>query len=159
MSPAHQSSRSAPRRVILALTVGVIGVAGILIGMVQGRVFDSDMAAAAPVSSIDPTAFRFDRLSDPSRTVVTDREGVVATFTDGARTVAVAGPLRTFAEPRFTHATVRTTTWVRLAPQPWTAGAEQDPWVRPWLASALTDTSPDVLAVAMEYLHLSLIHI
>lgn len=154
MSPAHQSTRPGPPRLILALTVGVIGVVGILIGMVQGRAIDSDMATAAPVPSIDPTAFRFDRLSDSSRTVVTDREGVVvATFTDGARTVAVAGPLRTFAEPRFTLAAVRTATWVRLAPQPWTAGAEQDPWVRPWLASALTDTGPDVLAVAMEYLH------
>jgi len=48
---------------------------------------------------------------------------------------------------------VRTTTWVRLAPQPWSAAAADEPWVRPWLSERLADTSPDVLAVATEYLH------
>jgi cell wall-associated NlpC family hydrolase len=77
----------------------------------------------------------------------------VATFTDGARTVCLAGPRRVFAEPAFTEATVTTDVWVRLAPQPWRKGAEADSWFRPWLTKALVDTSPDALAVAAEYLH------
>jgi cell wall-associated NlpC family hydrolase len=95
---------------------------------------------------------RFDRLANPARTVVRDRAGAVrATFTDGARTVALTGPSRTFAEPRFTDATITTTTWVRLAPVAWTAGAEKAAWFGPWFEAAREDTSPDVFAVAMQY--------
>jgi cell wall-associated NlpC family hydrolase len=95
---------------------------------------------------------RFDRLANPGRTVVRDQAGaVVATFTDGARTVALTGPSRTFTEPRFTTATVTTTTWVRLAPQPWAPGAEKSDWFDQWFETARKDTSPDVFAVAMQY--------
>lgn len=95
---------------------------------------------------------RYDRLANPGRTVVRDQTGaVVATFTDGARTVAMTGPTRTFAEPRFTKATITTTTWVRLAPQPWAAGAEKADWFAPWFDKARQDTSPDVFATAMQY--------
>src|SRR4051794_3364157 len=42
----------------------------------------------------------FDRLANPGRTEVRDQTGaVLATFTDGARTVALTGPKRTFSEP------------------------------------------------------------
>jgi len=95
---------------------------------------------------------RFDRLANPGRTVVRDQAGaVLATFTDGARTVALTGPSRTFAEPRFTDATITTTTWVRLAPVVWTAGAEKAGWFGQWFEEARKDTSPDVFAVAMQY--------
>jgi cell wall-associated NlpC family hydrolase len=94
----------------------------------------------------------FDRLENPGRTVVRDQAGaVLATFTDGARTVAMTGPARTFAEPRFTDATITTTTWVRLAPEPWAPGAERAAWFGPWFEQARRDTSPDVFAVAMQY--------
>jgi cell wall-associated NlpC family hydrolase len=105
---------------------------------------DSDAAPAA--------ATRFERLENPARTVQRDGTGaVVATFTDGARTVTITGPPRTFTEPQFTTATITTTTWVRLAPQEWAAGAEQAEWFGPWFEVAKQDTSPDVLDVAMQY--------
>jgi cell wall-associated NlpC family hydrolase len=103
-------------------------------------------------SAAPATGPRFDRLANPGRTVVRDQTGaVVATFTDGARTVALTGPARTFAEPRFTEATITTTTWVRLAPEVWAPGAEKAAWFGPWFAQARQDTSPDVFTVAMEY--------
>jgi cell wall-associated NlpC family hydrolase len=84
--------------------------------------------------------------------VVRDATGaVVATFTDGARTVALTGPARTFTEPRFTKASIATTTWVRLAPQEWTAGAEKAAWFGPWFEAAKQDKSPDMFEVAMQY--------
>jgi hypothetical protein len=98
--------------------------------------------------------YSFDRLAAPDRTVVRDADGaIVATFTDGARTVSLTGPERTFSEPSTTSAEVRTTTWVRLAPTPWHAGAEHAAWFEPWFLKALRDRSPDVLAIAMQYLH------
>ena len=103
----------------------------------------------APASA---EGLRFDRLANPGRTVVRDQKGaVLATFTDGARTVALTGPARTFAEPRFTTATITGTTWVRLAPQAWTPGAEKASWFTPWFEKARKDTSPDVFGVAMQY--------
>jgi len=94
------------------------------------------------------------RLATPSRTVVRDSRGVaLAVFTDGARTVRLIGRVRTFSEPAFTAASVTTDAWVRLAPKAWSKGAEYAAWFRPWLTKALADTSPDVLAVAMQYVH------
>lgn len=95
---------------------------------------------------------RFERASDPPRTLVQDAEGAtVAVFTDKARTVRLTGPKRTFAEEKNTAATVTTDAWIRLAPRAWRAGAEEDTWVRPWLEKALADRGPDALAIAMEY--------
>lgn len=94
----------------------------------------------------------FDRLENPGRTVVRDQSGaVLATFTDGARTVAFTGPVRTFAEPRFTKATITTNTWIRLAPEAWSPGAEKAAWFAPWFDAARQDKSPDVYDVAMQY--------
>ncbi|MCE7002233.1 C40 family peptidase [Kibdelosporangium philippinense] len=105
--------------------------------------------AAVPVAS----EYRYERLARPARTVVRDKAGVVvATFTDGARTVALTGHTRTFREPRTTRATVTSNVWVRLIPHEWREGEERTAWVRSWLDSALRDRSPDVLGVAMEYL-------
>lgn len=164
--PATRPRRGGPSRTVLALTVALIGVGGMLIGVVLGPLIamtttivgggnteDGRDDASPVLPSSDPTGFVFSRRDNPGRTVVTDQQDViVATFTDGARATAIAGPVRTFSEPRFTYASVQTATWVRIAPQPWHSGAEQQPWVRPWLAAMLTDTSPDVLAVATEYM-------
>jgi cell wall-associated NlpC family hydrolase len=96
--------------------------------------------------------FTVTRLTRPDRTEVRNRAGgVVAVFTDGARTVRLTGPSRTFAEPQFTKAEVTTDAWIRLAPREWVAGAETADWFKPWLAEALADRSPDALAIAMEY--------
>jgi cell wall-associated NlpC family hydrolase len=104
---------------------------------------------AVPAAS----AYRYERLAHPARTVVRDKAGVVvATLTDGARAVAVTGPSRTFREPRTTRAVVTTNAWVRLIAQEWREGEERASWFRPWLDSALGNRSSDVLGVAMEYL-------
>lgn len=96
------------------------------------------------------------RLTQPDRTQMLDAEGrTVAIMTDGARMVHVAGPRRTFAEPRFTKAKVQAEFWVRLAPKEWRAGAEKEKWFIDWLAKARKDRSPDVLAVAREYTYVA----
>ena len=144
------------------VVLAVIGLSGF--GVVQfarqqsggGPGPASSTATALAIQAGDPAAPgagpRFDRLTNPDRTVVRDQAGaVLATFTDGARTVALTGPSRTLAEPRFTDATITTTTWVRLAPVAWTAGAEKAPWFAEWFGQARKDTSPDVFGVAMQY--------
>jgi cell wall-associated NlpC family hydrolase len=96
--------------------------------------------------------YRFSRLDDPPRTAVQNGDGeTLAVFTDGARTVRLAGSARTFAEPEYTDAKVTTTAWVRIAPQEWAEGSESEDWFRPWLEKALKSRSADVLAVAMQY--------
>lgn len=87
------------------------------------------------------------RVTDPARTLVEDAAGNwVATFTDGARTVALAGPSRRFDESTAAHG-VTSSTWIRVLPQPFSGEFD-----RGWLASARADGSPDLLATSMEYL-------
>jgi cell wall-associated NlpC family hydrolase len=101
---------------------------------------------------LDGGAFTFARLTGPDRTLVRDGRGAtVASFTDGARTVLITGPERTFTEPAHTTDSITTTAWIRLTPQEWRAGSEEASWFRPWLEAARVDTTPDALAVATEY--------
>ena len=117
------------------------------------RPADTPATTVSPTPDISDGTITFERVDRPARTIARDSRGTaVATFTDGARTVALTGPQRVFTEPQNTRASVTTTAWVRLAPQDWRADAADAGWVRPWLAAALTDTSPDALAVAVEYL-------
>ncbi|MFJ1767126.1 hypothetical protein ACIOD2_42820 [Amycolatopsis sp. NPDC088138] len=137
------------RRWVLAVVIAVSGVASVHYAN-QER---DEAAIAAVAASTGPTAdqggYRFARLTDPPRTVVTAASGaVVATLTDGSRTVVLVGPARTFRDAK---ATVTSTAWVRLAPQPWSAGAERAAWFGPWLAGTAGSTTPDVLAVALQY--------
>ena len=93
--------------------------------------------------------YRYESAGDPHRKRVRDDDGnVVASVTEGARTVVVRGPSRTFAEPDTTTATVTTRSWVRLAPRPWRDG---DAALERWLAKARDDRRPDILAIAMQY--------
>jgi cell wall-associated NlpC family hydrolase len=72
----------------------------------------------------------------------------LASFTIGAHTVILPGPLRTLREEE--HA-VRHATWVRTYPQPF-RDQSFDP---EWLASALAANArhePDILAIAMQYI-------
>ncbi|UMP06826.1 hypothetical protein [Amycolatopsis sp. EV170708-02-1] len=93
--------------------------------------------------------YRFERLSRPARTVVRNDAGaVVATFTDGARTVVLAGSARDFLVSKSGSSVVKSETWVRLLPLPWKEGGEGGEWFRAWLDTALADRSPDVLATA-----------
>lgn len=116
-----------------------------------------ELSVGTQTTQVEVTAeFTYQRLANPDRTVMLDASGnTVAIMTDGARTVHIAGPERTFAEPRFTKAKVHANLWVRLAPLEWRAGAEKEKWFTEWLAKARTDRSPDVLAVAFEYTYLA----
>ena len=106
-------------------------------------------ARSAVTSSETPgTSWSYRRLKNPSRVRVLDSSSApVATFTVGARTVTVRGPARVFAEPTSTAATVSSTTWVRLLPQPFTGAVDVA-----WLEAERADTSPDLLATAMQYI-------
>lgn len=141
------------RRTILAAAAILVGIVGIAVGLVR----DVDTAAATPASSTTSAStaeLSYSRLANPGRTIVRDATGaVVATLTDGARTVNLAGPQRTFADPNFTAATVTSNTWVRLLHWEWAPDAEQQPWFRPWLDHQRHNHAPDVLAVATQYLH------
>jgi cell wall-associated NlpC family hydrolase len=133
----------------------LIGVAGTAVGAVREPAPTESVAVAAPVTEAQPVTGSFDyrRLADPPRTVVTDDTGrVVATLTDAARTVNLLGPTRRFGEPAGAATEVTSQTWVRMLPGPWSAGAERQPWFRPWLDAALRDRGPDVLAVAAQHL-------
>ena len=119
--------RLATRRLVMGAAAVAVGVSGIVVGAL--REDTGSLAAAAAVtgrraaSSPGPLDLQFFRLDEPARTVVVDAGGtVVATLTDGARTATLDGAERTFAEPRFTAATVVSRVWVRLLPQPWQAG-------------------------------------
>jgi cell wall-associated NlpC family hydrolase len=138
-------------------TLAVVLIAAGVIVAVAIRPGDSSSIAAPTAGTPGPTSVNsaeltYTRLTKPARTQVRDSAGrVLAVFTDAARTVRLTGPQRTFAEPRFTKATVTTDAWIRLAPMPWAAGAEKAAWFRPWLTRAVQDRSQDALAIAMDY--------
>lgn len=107
---------------------------------------------AATAERPAPGTLSFSRLSHPDRTIARDQAGdVVATFTDGAKTAVLAGPARTFSEPETTHATVTTDSWVRLLPEAWTEGAEEEDWAAEWLETHLGSDEDDILAFGMQY--------
>ena len=78
-------------------------------------------------------------------TVITDRRGWLATFTLGSRTVTVRGPKRLLSEPDVV-ATISDDIYVRLLPDPFDGRVD-----RRWLARAVADRSPDILATALQY--------
>jgi cell wall-associated NlpC family hydrolase len=142
------------------VVLAVIGLSGFGVVQFARQQASGDATNTPPATAVAlqdggdaaKAATSFDRLANPGRTVVRDQTGaVLATFTDGARTVALTGPKRTFAEPKFTDKTITTTTWVRLAPEPWAPGAEKAAWFTQWFDAARQDKGPDVFAVAMQY--------
>lgn len=93
------------------------------------------------------SGFTYKKLTSPNRTVAKDSTGkVVATFTNGTRTVTLTGGSRTFWEATAADS-VTHTTWVRLLPAPFSGSVNET-----WLRAALADTSPDLLALAMQYI-------
>lgn len=133
---------------MLAFVGVLVGVLGLAVGVTRGP---DSASVAVPTARAD---LNYDRLANPDRTVVRLRASgvVVATLTDGARTAVLPGPARSFAEPKFTKATVTSTTWVRLLPRAWAPGSEKEPWFRRWLDRESASAKPDVLAVASQYL-------
>jgi len=104
------------------------------------------LPAAAPAGAA--VTYTYTRATSPARTIVKNSSGkVVATFTNGSRTVTLLGPTRTFAEASTTADKVITTTWVRLLPAPFTGTVDAA-----WVTARLADTSPDVLALGMQYI-------
>jgi hypothetical protein len=106
--------------------------------------------APAPLPPAPPPAPRFvvSRLADPARTIVEDAGGRwLATFTDGASTVALTGPSRSFAEPENTSAVVTHDVWVRVLAEPFDGQVKET-----LLDSLLSDRAPDVLGIAMQWL-------
>ncbi len=147
-------SRLAVRRAGMAALAVVVGVSGIVVGAVREDVgVPATMDAPPSRAAAAASDLRYLRRDAPARTSMVDTGGTVrATFTDGARTVTLDGPPRSFAEPQFSPASVSTRVWVRLLPRPWHEGAERAAWFQPWLEQNLNSTAPDVLAVAAEYL-------
>lgn len=143
------------RAAVLLATLVISGAAVVRLAQAQDapkRARDNGAVVAITQAHPASTNYSFVRLGSPARTAVLDEHArLIATFTDGARTAVLSGPSRTFTDPERTSAVVTSTDWVRLAPQPWRPDAEQESWFRPWLDQALGDRSPDVLAVATQY--------
>jgi len=150
----YTSTQRGAAMFISAAFVFIIGATAIAYSMVrltQPAPVEISLGTADTATN-SSSGYSYRRLVDPNRTEVLGPDGTrVAVMTDGARTTQITGPTRTFAEPRFTKAQIINTIYVRLAPQEWQEGAELQPWFAGWLASALADPKPDVLATAMEY--------
>ncbi len=103
---------------------------------------------AAHPESAHAGDFTYKRSSAPARTIVTDSATGkwLATFTDGAYTVSLAGPSRTFSEQTASYS-VKSSIWVRTLPKPFNSQVDEG-----WLKQALVDTSPDVLELATQYI-------
>lgn len=91
--------------------------------------------------------FSYTHAVQPARTLAFDADGEwVATFTEGARTVTLAGPCRTFSDPT-AASPVTTQVWVRLLEEPFAGEVDEA-----WLEARLADSAPDLLAIAVQYL-------
>lgn len=100
----------------------------------------------------DESAQKWERLKNPERSVLRDgKGGILATFTDGARTATLTGPSRTFSEPATTKTRVVTENWVRLMPETWRSGAEKEQWFQEWFKKYLGSEEDDIFAMAFQY--------
>lgn len=145
-----RSALGTPRRLLAVLGV-LIAVGGVTIGVVR-----EGSASPEPVLiETEQAELTFSRLADPARTIVRDADtgALLAQLTDGSRTALLTGPVRTFAEPKFTDATVTTNKWVRLLPEPWNPRDRHASWFRSWLDRVSQSDKPDVLAVAFQYVY------
>lgn len=130
------------RIVTLTLAAGLLSSS--LVGGPPAHADSRTAGSAAGLAA--PAPWRTKVLPRLHRVRVLDATGTsLATFTPGSRTVTLRGPSRTFREST-TTATVTTSTWVRLLPKPFDGTVPQT-----WLSQELADTSPDVLAVALQY--------
>ncbi|MEV7549826.1 NlpC/P60 family protein [Amycolatopsis sp. NPDC089917] len=144
--------RRAIRIGVLVAVIGVSGTAAVYVATQEKQDITALSASAAPGGEAAVGGYTYERLENPARTVVRDSLGTqLASFTDGSRSAMLTGKSRTFAEPKFTTATITSSAWIRFAPEPWKAGAENEAWFRDWLPKALGDTSPDLLAMALQY--------
>jgi hypothetical protein len=133
-------------RIVIALTL--VLVSWPVTNAAPGAEADSLSIHARDSVPPDPdlSGAKYSRLTDPDRTVVTNGTGHwLATFTDKAYTVTLLGAERTFSNLNAKHP-VTINVWVRVLPAPFGGKVDES-----WLSQALQDKSPDVLAVAMQY--------
>ncbi|MFI9357636.1 NlpC/P60 family protein [Streptomyces lydicus] len=143
--------RGPSRRQVLG-AAAVLAAAGAVTGYAR-HYFSPDATGDPHDDFRAPTGgYHFERHRTPGRTVVRAADGrVLATFTDGARTAVLAGPTRTWSEPRTTSAVVHSDAWVRLMPEEWRPGHERTREFREWFPKVLADRSPDVIGTAFQY--------
>ncbi|MFM8303655.1 MAG: NlpC/P60 family protein [Actinomycetota bacterium] len=132
---------------VVALALAAVAAPGASARPVKPSTTTTTSTSTTTTSTTTVPTYTTRTLSAPSRVAVYRGTSWVATFTVGSRTVTLAGPARTFAEPANTTATVTGTTWVRLLSAPFTGTVDQT-----WLTARLSDLSPDVLALTMQYL-------
>ena len=148
----RHSSALALAGVALMIGAGVVVFGGARLASAEQREISLGGATAEGGKASALSGYVVRRRTDPARTEISTPQGrLVALMTDGSRTAHLQGPKRTFAEPRFTQAKIITTEWVRLAPKEWSAAAAEEQWFATWLTKAVTDRSPDILAIAMQY--------
>ena len=148
------------RPTVIAVSLGLVVIAGLLLSGIHasdpaGRWSGgaSELLVPQPVAEVTaaqtdrwPEGWSVDRRTDPDRSVVVDEVGAeVATFTDGASTVVLAGPERRFEEDTAEHG-VTTDRWVRVLPEPFDGEVDAA-----WLTAALATDLPDVLEVLTRY--------
>ncbi len=93
---------------------------------------------------------RVQRHSGPDRREVRDsKNNWLATLTDGAYTVTLAGPVRTFTEPTVADP-VTHNVWARTLPALF-AGIVDSAWLT-YALKANKRAVPDVVAIAMQYI-------
>lgn len=103
-----------------------------------------------PTTPLLPAAENYEVIANTAtqQVEVYDTKGEwIATFTNGAQTVLLAGVQRTFTEAT-ASAPVITSTHVRLLSKPFDGNLDQG-----WLRSALADPTPDLLDTAAQYIH------
>jgi NlpC/P60 family len=127
-------------------------VAVLLAGACTRMAGSAQDATVPAIAEPDATSAPFcvQRKVNPARTVLERPCGTPqAVLTDGARTVVLEGAERLFTEPSAASGVV-TRGWVRLLPAPYSGSPDQA--VERWVETALVDPSPDVLALAMQYI-------
>ena len=150
MSPTPFPELGRPRLLtVIASVIVLIGV-GFIVHW-QSSSIETDGPAGSDAQHASTQAFPAVK-SAPEQTVVHDAAGVVlATFTQGARTVVMHGPARTFAEPEHTKATIVISDWVRLYPSAFT-GTVDNAWLARMAAENTKHFTPDLIELAMQYI-------
>lgn len=138
--------------IVLLVTVAGLAIIALVPLMNHTIVNAKDRARVGHSARALLPGYRYIRSRHPDRTAVYDNhDHLVATLTEGARTVVFRQASRTFSDPQ-AAAVVHTDAWVRLAPAPWHFGLQAEPAFRAWFTSELRDTSADVFTNAMRYL-------
>jgi len=107
---------------------------------------EEDLVSTSSIESQLAGGYQTQRFLHPPRTALYDAAGKwVATFTDHASTVRLKGPARTLHER--TAVDIDNTHWVRVLPVPFDGTIDLA-----WLAKARADTTPDVIAISLQYI-------